>query len=85
MLVTGLLHHMCTPSPLCPNVLDTANQQFSSFHNALDNVFQELQSKGVGSETKEAQAFSKEEGKSLLETGVLSTENPKDCCVLFFS
>ena len=77
MLLTGLLRHMRTLSPLCPNFLDTANQHFSSFHNALDNVFRELRSDGVGSETKEAQAFSKEEGESLWGTGVLSIENPK--------
>ena len=38
MLLTGLLRHMRTFSPLCPNFLDTANQQFSSFHNA-DELF----------------------------------------------
>ena len=64
MLLTGLLRHMRTFSPLCPNFLDTANQQFSSFHNALDTVFRQLQS-GVGSESKEAQTFSKEEEESV--------------------
>lgn len=39
------------------NFLDTANQQFSLFHNALDNVFRQLQSEGVGSESKEAQGL----------------------------
>ena len=77
MLLTGLLRHMRTLSPLSPNFLGTGDRQFSSFHNALDNALRELRLQGVGFETKEAQSFTKEEEESLWESGVLSTTNAK--------
>ena len=77
MVLTGLLRHMHTLSPLSPNFLDTGDRRFSSFHNTLDNVLRELRLQGVGSESKEAQPFTKEEEESLWESGVLSTTNAK--------
>ena len=77
LLLTGVLRHMRTLNPICPNVLDTADQQFSHFHNAMDNILRELRLEGVGSTSKEAEALMKDEEESLWESGVLSTENLK--------
>lgn len=77
VLLTGILGHMRTLNSMCPKFLDTADQQFSYFHNALDNVVRELRLEGIGSTSKQAEAFSKDEEESLWELGVLSTENPK--------
>ena len=77
LLLTGILRHMRTLNPICPNFLDMADPCFSSFHAALDNVLHELWSDGVGSKSKEAEIFTKSEEAQLWETGVLSTENPK--------
>jgi len=43
----------------------------------MDNILRELRLEGVGSTRKEAEALTKDEEESLLESGVLSTENPK--------
>ena len=74
MLLAGLLRHMRILSPLSPNFLDTGERRFSSFHNTLDNVFRELCLQGVGSETKEAQPFTKAEEESLWESGVTNAK-----------
>ena len=65
---------MRTINPLCPNFFDTCNLSFSSFHTALDNIFPDLRLKGVGSESKVTEAFTKDEEEL---SGALSTETPK--------
>ncbi len=65
MLLTGLFHHTHAQPTCSPNFLDTGDQRFSSFHNALDNALRELWLQGVGSETKEAQPFTKAEEEML--------------------
>ena len=77
LLLTGIVRHMRTLNPSCPNVLDTTNTEFSSLHNALDNIFRELRALGVGSVSKQAETFSKDEETLLWSSGVLSTKNPK--------
>ena len=67
---------MRSVNPLCPNFLDTTNLSFSSFHTALDNVFRDLQVKGIGSQRKATEAFTKEE-ELLWSSGALSTDTPK--------
>ena len=69
---------------ICPNFLDTTDHRFAAFHNALGNVFRELRTEGVGAESKQTEAFSKEEESALWECGVLNTNDPKGLLVLFF-
>ena len=76
-LLTGLLRHMRTLNPSCPNFLDTDNRAFASLHTAIDNVFRGLRSSGVGSSSKSAEMFSKEEENKLWDSRVLGTESPK--------
>ena len=77
LLLSGILRHMRTINPLCPNFLDTSNLSFSSFHTALDNIFRDLRLKGVGSGSKVTEAFTKDEEDLLWSSGALSTETPK--------
>ena len=70
---------------MCPNFLDVADLRFQLFHAALDNIFCELRSDGVGSQSKEAEIFTKAEEAHLWETGVLSTSNPKGLLRAVFS
>ena len=58
-------------------VFDVTNQTFVSFHASLDNVFRELCFSGVGSATKHAEVFTKEEEAQLWEREVIGTSTPK--------
>ena len=73
LLLTGLLRHMRYRNVTCPNVLDTKDPQFSSFHNSLDNVLRDLRTRA---ETQQTEAFSKEE-ETLWRSGVLGSDNLK--------
>ena len=76
-LLTGLLRHMRSLNPECPNFLDFSDVRFVSLQNALDNIFRELRAQRVGSESKQSEAFSKEEEDQLWTSGVLGTDTPQ--------
>ena len=76
-LLTGLLCHMRSINPRCPNFLDTSDHEFASFHNVLDNVLQELRSKGVGAESRQTKAFSLDDEGLLWMSGILGCGNAK--------
>ena len=75
LLLSGILRHMRTLNPLCPNFLDTTNLSFSHFHTTVDNIFRTLWMKDVGSQSKITEAFTKEE-ELLWKSGALFTETP---------
>ena len=77
LLLTGLLRHMRSRNVTCPNFLDTSDARFVTFHNALDNILRDLRMRGVGAQTRQTEAFSKEDEDRLWSSGVLSSENPK--------
>lgn len=77
LLLTGLLRHMRTLNPDCPNFLDTNDQRFATFRSALDNVLRELRAQGMGATSRQTEAFSREEESMLWESGVLGIDNPK--------
>ena len=77
LLLSGLLRHMRTHNPACLNFLDTENKDFLKLHTAVDNVFRQLRSDGVGSSSKRAEIFTKEEECQLWEKGALGTSTPK--------
>ena len=52
MLLTGLLRHMRSKNPTCPNFLETNQLEFVSLHNAMDNVFRKLRVEGVQAESR---------------------------------
>ena len=76
LLLTGLLRHMRSRNPICPNFLDTSDPRFSTFHNALDNVLRDLCVRAIGAQTRETEA-EEEEKDVLWHSGVLGSENPK--------
>ena len=76
-LLAGLLRYCQSKNPTCLNFLDTSDKRFQVLHNAMDNTFRQLRQKGVGSASKSAEAFSKEEENQLWESGVLGVHNPK--------
>ena len=63
-------------NPACPNFLDTSELQFASLHNAMDNVFRCLRTKGTTAVSKPTEAFSEEEVDQLW-SGSLSIDTPK--------
>lgn len=77
LLLTGLLRHMRSRNPKCPNFLEMNDQKFASLHNALDNIFRDLRAKGAGAQSCQTEAFSKENEDILW---VLGTDSPK--CLL---
>ena len=80
LLLTGLLRHMRSRNAACPNFLDTSDPSFAAFHNALDNVFRGLRTRGVGAQARQTEAFSKEDEDCLWEAGILGSHSPK--CLL---
>lgn len=73
-LLAGLLRHMRSLNPLCPNFLHTENTQFSQLHESLEKTFHERE--GVG-DNKTPTPFTVEEEDRLWSSGALSTDNPK--------
>ena len=85
MLLAGILRHMCSKNPLCPNFLDNKQLQFVSLHDAMDNVFRKLRVEGVQANSKSTEAFTKKEICQLWDSGTLSTTTPKGLlCAVFF-
>ena len=77
LLLAGLLRHMRSLNPACPNFLSYSNVEFAQLHRSLENTFRELQGSQTVSEPKTSEAFSREEEDRLWSSGALSTENPK--------
>ena len=73
-LLAGLLRDMRSRKPNCCNFLDPDDHRFEELHNGIDNLFRELRSSEVGSDTKSAEVITKDEEVQLWE---------KDC--FFFS
>lgn len=76
LLMSGILRHMHSLNPACPNILNTEDHQFSRFHHTLDNVLRMLRSDSVGV-PKPAEVFTKEDEETLWMKGILSVDNPK--------
>lgn len=76
-LLCGILRHMRSLNVDCPNFLDFTDPRFATLQNSLDNLFRDLRARGVGSESRSAEVFSKEEEDQLWSTGVLSVDTPK--------
>lgn len=75
-LLTGILRYMRSLNPTCPNFLDFSNKEFAVLENSLDNIFRDLRVKGVGSESKSADVFTKDDEEKLWSSGVLSLSTP---------
>ena len=67
---------MRTLNPNCPNFLDKNDNEFLSLHGAMDVVFHQLHSAGVGRDTKHARTLSKEDEQKLWQSGVMGTTTP---------
>ena len=67
---------MRTLNPNCPNFLDKKDNEFLSLHGAMDVVFHQLHSAGVGRDTKHARTLSIEDEQKLWQSGVMGTTTP---------
>ena len=63
--------------PGLPNFLDFSDPRFSALQNTLDNVFRDLCTRGVGSESKNAEVFTKEDEECLWTSDTLSVDTSK--------
>ena len=75
-LLAGLLRHMRSIDPACPNILDTSDVRFRDLHSTIDATFRKLREDGVGAEVKHASVITKQEENLLWEKGVLGTKSP---------
>ena len=75
-LLAGLVRHMRSINPGCPNFLHTSNLQFKPLHDSLEETFRKLKA-NIVSIQKPAQPFSKEEEDRLWSSGALAIDNPK--------
>ena len=58
-------------------LLDPDDHRFEELHDSIDNLFRELRSSGVGSDTKSAEVITKDEEAQLWEKGLLGTNSTK--------
>lgn len=77
ILLCGVYRHMKSLNASCPNIMDVKNSEFSPLHTALDNVFRDLRSDGIGSSSKAAEVFTREEENELWSKGILGVNTPK--------
>ena len=49
-LICGVLRHMCSVDPACPNVLDRKDPRFRDFHGACEVIFHRLHQRGIGTD-----------------------------------
>ena len=75
LLLTGLLRHMRSKNPNCPNFIETNQPEFISLHNAMDNVFRKLRAEGVQADS--VKVLKPLANRQLWDSGSLSTETPK--------
>ena len=75
-LLAGLLRHMRSIDPGCPNIMDTSNVLFCELHSTVDATFRKLREEGVGAEVKHASLITKQEENLLWEKGILGTKSP---------
>ena len=75
-LLCGILWHMRSKNPECPNFLDKKDSRFRQLHGTLDSYFHKLHSDGVGRQIKHAEVISSEEEDRLWEKGVMNTTTP---------
>ena len=76
-LLCGVLRHMRSTNPGCPNFLDKKDSRFKPLHGAMDSHFHHLHSIGIGRDTKHARVLSKEDEEKLWKSGVVGTRSPK--------
>ena len=75
-LLAGVLRHMRSLNPACPNILHTSNPLFKPLHDTLQNIFLQYQANNPVSEPKSTEPFSEEEEDRLWTSGALSTDTP---------
>ncbi len=77
LLFSSLLRYMRSKKPECPNILSKDCHLFDGLHNTLDGLFRKLRSEGVGSSSKNAEPFTKEEENTLWKDGIMGTHSPQ--------
>ena len=74
-LLCGVLRHVCSKNPACPNFMDKKDARFSQLHKTLDSYFHKLHSEGVGRQTKHAEVVTSDEDQ-LWKEGIMNTTTP---------
>ena len=83
-LFCGILRHMRSKNPGCPNFLDKKESRFRQLHGTLDFYFHKLHSEGVERQTIHAEVISSEEEDQLWEKGVMGTRHQHSNKMLHF-
>ena len=76
-MLSGILRHMYSVNPVCPNFLDKKDHLFKEIHAALNNLGRQLRSAGVEAEVKHASVITADEEEALWANKVIGTHNPK--------
>ena len=76
-LICGVLRHMRSVDPACPNVLDRKDPRFRDFHGACEVIFFQLHQRGIGTDVKHTAVISNEEEDKLWSSGALNVTDPK--------
>ena len=76
-MLSGILRHMRSIHPDCPNFMDKKDYRFKELHAAVDNLGRQLRSAGVGAEVKHVSVITADEEESLWENEVLGVHNPR--------
>ena len=76
-LICGILRHMRSIVPSCPNILDRKDPRFRDFHGACKVVFRRLHQSGGGTDVQHTAVINHEEEDKLWSSGILNVTEPK--------
>ncbi len=75
-ILSGILRHMRSINPMCPNILDRKDGRFRKISGSCEVVFRQLRQAGVGASIKHTATITMEEEQRLWESGVMNVEEP---------
>uniref|UniRef100_A0A1X7T9L7 Uncharacterized protein n=1 Tax=Amphimedon queenslandica TaxID=400682 RepID=A0A1X7T9L7_AMPQE len=75
-LLAGIMRHMRDQNSEYPNFMSKDDPAFHTFIVTLDNLFKNLRSDGIGTESSLTESISKEEEDQLWKSGVLNVTSP---------
>ena len=75
-ILSGILRHMRSINPMCPNILDKKDGRFRKLCGSCEVVFRQLRQAGVGVSVKHTAIITMEEEQRLWEAGVMNVEEP---------
>ena len=76
-ILCGVQRYMLDKNPTAPKILGKDDPRFVTFRSAVDNVFRQLHSEGIGTEVRRAPIITADEEEKLWLSSILTITTPK--------